>query len=138
MIQLYIYRYILLYIHFHYDLSQDIEYSSLCYAAVLCCLSILYITVLQPQTPSPSFSPSLWQLQVCSLCLRICFYFTETFTYSLVPYFRFHIKVISYICLSLSDWLCIVWSSLGPSMLLQMALFHPFHVWVIFHCTYTI
>ena len=36
-------------------------------------------------------------------------------------------EVISYgICLSLSDWLHLVWSSLGPPMLLQMALFHSF------------
>ena len=38
--------------------------------------------------------------------------------------FRFHIEVISYgICLSLSNWLYL-WSSQGPSMLLQMALLH--------------
>ena len=30
---------------FHYGLSQDIEYSSLCYTAGPCCLSILYIIV---------------------------------------------------------------------------------------------
>ena len=28
---------------FHYGLSQDIEYSSLCYTVGLCCLSTLYI-----------------------------------------------------------------------------------------------
>ena len=40
-------------------------------------------------------------------------------------FLRFHLKVISYdICLSLSDWLHSVWQSLGPFMLLQMALFH--------------
>ena len=30
---------------FHYDLSQNIEYCSLCYGVGLCCLSILYIIV---------------------------------------------------------------------------------------------
>ena len=30
---------------FHYSLSQDIEYSSLCYTANPCCLSILYMVV---------------------------------------------------------------------------------------------
>ena len=33
---------------------------------------------------------------------------------------------MSYICLSLSDLLHLVWQSLGPSMLLKMALFHYF------------
>ena len=46
---------------------------------------------------------------------------------SFVSYFRFHTQVISYgICLSLFDLRHLVWSSLGPSMLLQMALFHSF------------
>ena len=36
---------ILFYIHFHYDLSQDIEYSFLCYTTGSCCLSILYINI---------------------------------------------------------------------------------------------
>ena len=44
--------------------------------------------------------------------------------------------MISYdICLFLSDLLHLVWSSLGLSMLLQMALFH-FYGRVIFHCVY--
>ena len=38
------------------------------------------------------------------------------------------------ICLSVSDLLHLVWQSLGPSMLLQMALFCSFYSWVIFHC----
>ena len=38
--------------------------------------------------------------------------------------------------LSLSDLLHLVWSSLGPCMLLQMAIFHSFYGWVIFHCIY--
>jgi len=45
--------------------------------------------------------------------------------------------VISYgICLSLSDLLHLVWESLVPSMLLQMALFYSFYGWVVFHCVY--
>ena len=35
---------------------------------------------------------------------------------------------------SLSDLLYSVWQSLGPSMLLEMALFHSFYGWVIFYC----
>ena len=44
-IYIYIYIYILVHILFHYGLSQDIEYSSLCYTVGPCCLSILYIKV---------------------------------------------------------------------------------------------
>ena len=40
-IYLQICTYILFHFLFHYDLSQDIEYSSLCYTAGPCCLSIL-------------------------------------------------------------------------------------------------
>ena len=39
------YTYIFFHILFHYDLSQDIEYSSLCYTVRSCGLSILYIIV---------------------------------------------------------------------------------------------
>ena len=35
----FIYMYILFHILFHFLLSQDIEYSSLCYTAGTCCLS---------------------------------------------------------------------------------------------------
>ena len=54
----YTHIYILFYILFHYRLSQDIEYSSLCYTLGPCFLSILYIIVCihWPQTPSPSLS----------------------------------------------------------------------------------
>ena len=56
---IYIYIHILFYILFHYGLSQETGYSSLCYAAGPCCLSIPYIIVCiyQPQTPSPSLPP---------------------------------------------------------------------------------
>ena len=39
------YIYIPFYILFHYGLSQDIEYSSLCHTVGPCCLSILHIIV---------------------------------------------------------------------------------------------
>ena len=50
-----IHIYILCHILFHYGLSKDIEYSSLCYTIGLSSLSILYIIVCigQSQTPSP-------------------------------------------------------------------------------------
>ena len=41
----YTYTYILFHILFHDGLSQDIEYSSLCYKVGPCCLSILYVIV---------------------------------------------------------------------------------------------
>ena len=37
---------------------------------------------------------------------------------------------------SLSDLVHSVWYSLGPSMLLQVVLFHSFNGWVIFYCLY--
>ena len=40
---IYIYIYILFHILFHYSLSQDVEYSSLCYTIGCCYLSIMYI-----------------------------------------------------------------------------------------------
>ena len=52
-----IHIYILFHILFRYGLSQDIEYSSLCYTVGPCCLSVLYITacVCSSHTPSPFF-----------------------------------------------------------------------------------
>ena len=49
--------------------------------------------------------------------------------------FLCQIDFIYDICLSLSDWLHLVWWSLVTSILLQMALFH-FYGWVVFHCIY--
>ena len=40
-----IHIYILFYILFHYGLSQDVEYSSLCSKVGPCCFSIFYIIV---------------------------------------------------------------------------------------------
>ena len=62
--QLYTHMFILFYIFFHYALSQETGYNSLCYTIGPYSLSILYIIVgvYQPQTPSPSLSlpsPSL-------------------------------------------------------------------------------
>ena len=65
---LYIYIYILFYILFHYGLSQNIEYSSLCYTVGLCCLSILYtiVCICYSQTPNP-FLPHTPPLTTTSL-----------------------------------------------------------------------
>ena len=59
-----VYKCILFQTIFHYVLSQDIEYSSLCATVGPCCLSILYMNSLHLLTPNysqsilpPSFSP---------------------------------------------------------------------------------
>ena len=89
----YTHIYILSHILFHYGLSQDIEYSSLCYTVGPCCLSILYIPVFicQSQTPNPTLSYPLptWQPLVCFLHLWVCFFFV--IFPSLLYFFRFHI-----------------------------------------------
>ena len=61
---------ILSHIIFHYGLSQDINYSSLCYTIGPCGPSFLYIIVCiyQPKFPAHPSPCPLWQLQVCSLC----------------------------------------------------------------------
>ena len=53
-----LYMYILFHILFHYGLSEDIEYSSLCCTVGAYCLSILCIIVCicSSQTPHPSLS----------------------------------------------------------------------------------
>ena len=74
-----IYMYILFHILFHYGLSQDTKYSSLCYTAGRCCLSILYTTpcICEFQTPSPTLSQSnslpLGNHQSILLCPWFCF-----------------------------------------------------------------
>ena len=76
--------YILFHTLFPYGLSQDIEYSSLCYTVGPCCLSILYIQFASanPKLPCPpSSTPFYLGNQQPVLCLRFCF----------VTDFRFHI-----------------------------------------------
>ena len=53
----YIHVCILFNILFHYGLSQDVEYSSLCYTLGPCCLSILYKLVLHLLTPTSQYIP---------------------------------------------------------------------------------
>ena len=40
----------ILHVHFYYGLSQNIEYSSLCYTVGTCCLSILYVLTIKIYT----------------------------------------------------------------------------------------
>ena len=70
--------YVLFHILFYYGLSQDAEYSSLCCTVGVCCLSILYnsLPLLIPDSHFYPLSP-LWQLQVYSLYLCVCFCFID-------------------------------------------------------------
>ena len=81
-IQLYIYAY----------LSQETEYSSLCYTVGPFCLSILYIVVCicQSQTLNPSLSHTLpfgSHKSVPSLCLWACFCYITSVQFSRVRFF---------------------------------------------------
>ena len=82
-----------------------------------------------PNSSLPSLSPGN---NVCFLSLWLLF--CKKFICTFFVYFRFHILVISYdICLFLTS---LIWKYLGLSVLLKMALFWSFYVWVIFHCIY--
>ena len=80
-IQFYI-LYILFQILFHHHLSQDIEYGSLCYTVGPCLLSLCIIVCIcrshTPNSPLPRPPPPR-QPQVSSLCLWVCFCFTDKF-----------------------------------------------------------
>ena len=112
---------------FHDSLLQHIEYVRVPCAVQKgsCCLSILNIVVCvcysQTSNLSPLFSPllaiSLFPMSV-SLFL-FCKYI------HLYHSLRFHIQAVYF---SFSGLLHLVWQSLGPSMLLQMALFHSLFV----------
>ena len=98
---------------------------------------ILYILlcICAPQTPNLPLA--CFPFGNRPFCLRVCFCFMNG---SLESYFRFHVEVMAYdICLSISDWLQLVRSSLGPPILPQMAWFHPFS-WLsnISSCMYPI
>ena len=82
----------------------------------------LYLLIPNSQFIPPHPSP-FWQLTVCSLCLWICFCFVDKFI--CIIFWIPHVSdVIWYF--SLSDWLHLVWSSVAPSMWLQMVFFHSF------------
>ena len=74
---------IYIYILFHYGLSQDIVYSSLCYTVGPCCLSIYQFAFANPKLPiHPSSIPTPpWQPQICSLCSQKWFIITYVTCY---------------------------------------------------------
>ena len=68
---------------FHYGLSWDSEYSSLCCTVVgLHCLSLPYVKacICSARPPPPITRPPPWQQPVCSLCLQFCFWFLGMLT----------------------------------------------------------
>ena len=85
---IHIYIYILFHILFHYGLSQDIEYSSLCSTVGPCCLPILYMFV--SANPKLPIHPSLTPLPLSKhkSVLYICESVSQIS--SIVSYFRFH------------------------------------------------
>ena len=110
-------------IFFYYDLSPNIDYSSLCYIVGPCCLSILHIIVYiwSFQTPNSSLpphpSPRTARTLLCesvSQILFICVFFW-------IP----HVSDITWHW-SFSDLPHLVWQCLGLPMLLQMILFCSF------------
>ena len=91
------YLYIFFYILFHYDLSQDIEYSSLCCTVGPCCWSSLHIIVCIPKLPIQP-SPISFPLGKRKSVLYVCEPVSVLQTSSFVLYFRFHMIVYG-ICL---------------------------------------
>ena len=85
-------------------------------------LLVIYIAVYICQSRSPSLSlPPLILLVTSSFFLHLWFYFS--FVSSFVPFFLNSTYMQYHIRLSVSNLLHSVWQCLGPSMLLQMALF---------------
>ena len=102
-----IYMYIHFHILFHYDLSQDVEYSPLRHTVGPCCAScICQFASAKPKLPLlPSHPPGSHQS-----VLHVCESASVSLIFSFEACFRFYIEVISHdICLSLSDLLCLVW-----------------------------
>ena len=104
---------------FPYGLLQNIEYS-LCYKVGICCLCILCIVVCLCSFQIPSLSPALFPFGECLFSMWVFLFYKWAHLYL---FFKIlHVSVIKYLFLSV--WLHSEWQSLGPSMLLQMALFH--------------
>ena len=111
---------------FHYGLSQDL-YHRLpeLHRRTFLFIPSMYnrMHLLIPNTWSiPASSYSL--LGICKSALYVCASLSVLKVSSFVSCFRFHIQAVSCgVCLSLTDGLHFVWSSLGPSLLLQVAFF---------------
>ena len=136
----YLYIHSLSYSIFHYGLSQETGYSSLCYTVGCHCLSILNVIVCiyQPPVPHPShfFAPHPWHPQVCSLHPWVCFCFVGRFICAIfwIPHIS---DIVWYV--SFSFWItslstrisrCIHVAANGIFVAVVLS------SWVVFHCTY--
>ena len=121
---IHIHIFLLFQILFPHKLLQNIEYSFLRYTIDPCWLSALHVVVCICQSQPPNSSPSpISPLVSTSLPSKSMSLFLFSKLVHLHHFFRFHAcDIIWY--LSFSDLLHLVWSSLCPSMLLQMTLCH--------------
>ena len=105
---------------FPYRLLQDIEYSSLCSRVLVYLFLYTSVYMLIPNSylspaPGPTIpfgSPKF--VFYAFLCLGICFCSVILFFF-FTSHIWYHVIVV---------FLQLIWQSLGPSMLLQIALFH--------------
>ena len=112
------------------------EFIVLCSRSPLASHSI-YHSVCQSQTPihphpTPPSNPTGNHKPAVKVCESVSVLKTSSFASS----FQTCTQATSHICRPLSDQFHSVRQSLGPFTLLQMALFHSFHGWIIFHCTH--
>ena len=131
MIQLYIYMYLFFFKFFAHLSYYRILSSSLCYTIGPCWLYILNIAVCtcRSQTPNLSLPPPPFPLVTISSFSKSVSLFLFCKLVHLYHFFKFRflIKVISCdICLFFFGLSSLSMIILGPSMLLQMALFHSF------------
>ena len=85
----------------------------------------VYVNPNLPVYPRPTSSPLATIIFFLHLWLCICF--VNKFICTIFLDSIYHTN------LSFSVWLHWAWRSLGPSLLLQTALFHSFYDWVILH-----
>ena len=125
-IHIYIFRFQIV---FCYSLLQDVEYSSLCYTVnfcflhILCILVYLYISIFASVRPILLIYPSPFgnHKLVSYVCESVFVLYIDSF----VLLFDSTISDIIWY-LSFSIWLHLFWYFLGPSILLQMAIFYSF------------
>ena len=70
---------LIFYIIFHYGLSQDVEYSSLCYTVGPCCFihSIYIAYVCKPQPPTPSLPLVNFEKWLEDICIYLFWVFLQ-------------------------------------------------------------
>ena len=107
------------------------------YIVGTCDWSILYIPVCicQSQTPNSSL-PQCFQFGIHKCGFKVFESVPALWINYFVSFiFRFHILVIWY-DIFLTNLIYLIWQCIGPSRFLQIALFHAFRGWIIFHRIY--